>query len=358
MKAVLFRDHPAENWPSMDRYAESLFEGLQQVAAPNWRFGMPMPPALRSGAYGQLLNRAMLYLLWARQNQADVNHILDHSYGHLLFALDPARTIVTIHDVAPLRYPGRRLGITGMLWRYAWRGLQRARHIIVVSQFSADEVKTWLDSPDMHISVVHQAVAPHFHPQPPASNRSTRSQFTPEQGRLLLHVGSAQVRKNLPTLLEALALLRKQDIPAVLVQVGAQLTPTLQRLIIELDLQNAVYFQDKIAEDALVRLYAAADLFIFPSYYEGFGMPVLEAMACGTPVVAANTASLPEVVGDAGLLTEPTPVALADAIARVLTTSELRKELRSRGLERASQFTWQETARKTVAVYQAIASET
>ena len=355
MQVTLYRDHPAEGWPSMDRYADSLREALRRVAPPEWVIEMPMPPYPWPSTYGRLLSRLLRYPLWARHQQSALNHIVDHSYGHLLFALDPARTVVTVHDVAPLRFPGRRLGLSGLVWKLTWRGIRRAQHIIADSAFMGAELQTHLDLPPQRFHVVPLAVSPHFRPQPADRCAALRKRYLPGEGWLLLHVGHTQPRKNLPTLLRALHLLRQGDAQIVLIQIGGQADASQRKLIQQLRLEHLVHFASYVSDQDLVSFYNAADVFAFPSLYEGFGLPVLEAMACGTPVVASNAASLPEVVGDAGLLADPhSSEALAKTIASVLEDSELAAELSRRGLERARQFTWERTARGTLAVYHSL----
>jgi glycosyltransferase involved in cell wall biosynthesis len=135
-------------------------------------------------------------------------------------------------------------------------------------------------------------------------------------------------------------------------------SPDVVALVRALGVSEAAVFQGYLGVEQLRALYAAAALFVLPSLYEGFGLPVLEAMACGTPVIATNPSSLPEVVGDAGLLVPPgDPDALAGAMGRVLGDIELAADLRRRGLERAKRFTWEETAARTLAVYRAVAAE-
>jgi glycosyltransferase involved in cell wall biosynthesis len=149
------------------------------------------------------------------------------------------------------------------------------------------------------------------------------------------------------------AILRNKRQSVHLLRVGGIPTPSQARLIEDLSIASTVTHIPYVANQELPSYYAAADVFIFPSLYEGFGIPVLEAMACGTPVIASNAASLPEVVGDAGLLIDPrVPEAWAEAIARVLTDGSLADRLRQRGLERAGQLTWERTARETLQVYE------
>lgn len=173
----------------------------------------------------------------------------------------------------------------------------------------------------------------------------------------ILYVGSFDARKNLLGLLNAFSKLR-QHLPAwKLVIVGARKwksTPVFE-VVQRLQLEEYVHFTGFVEEADLPALYNGADLFVFPSLYEGFGLPVLEAMACGIPVVTSNTSSLPEVAGDAALLVDPMDVeAIAAAMQQVLSDPGLAAELRRRGLEQASKFSWERTARETLAVYEKV----
>jgi glycosyltransferase involved in cell wall biosynthesis len=171
-----------------------------------------------------------------------------------------------------------------------------------------------------------------------------------------------QPRKNLSRVVEAFALLRERrpELPhrlAIVGRIGWGVEP-LQQRVRELQLESVVPFAGYVADEDLPALYSAADLFVYPSLYEGFGIPPLEAMACGTPVVTSNVSSLPEVVGDAALSVNPLDVeAMASAMEKVLTDAALRQTLSERGLERARAFTWERMARLTIEVYQEVSSE-
>jgi len=257
-----------------------------------------------------------------------------------------------VHDVAPLRFPGRQLGLSLLAWQLAWRGVQRARHVIVDSTFIARELRGYLAlSPD-RLHIVPLGVSPAFRPQPTEKQKAIRQLYVSENGQLLLHVGHTQARKNLPTLLKALALLRQQGREVTLVQIGGRSSRSQRELLSDLGLETVVHFLGHLPDEQLAAFYSAADAFVLPSLYEGFGLPVLEAMACGTPVVASNVASLPDVVGDAGLLVEPSSAdSWAETIAQVLADSGFAAQLRERGLERVRQFTWERTASETLGVY-------
>ncbi len=207
---TLFRDSPAEVWRSMDRYADNLAVALRRLV-PGWDVHMPDPPAAPGIPYGQLIIRTLFYPLWARRHKRPLNHILDHSYGHLLFTLDPERTVVTVHDLAPLHYPGRKGGISGLAWKSAWKGLQRARQVIVPSAFAATEVQAHLPLPPDRVFMVPMGLSPAFRPRPEELNRAARDGYAPDADYVLLHVGSGARRKGLPTLLRAVALLKQHS---------------------------------------------------------------------------------------------------------------------------------------------------
>jgi glycosyltransferase involved in cell wall biosynthesis len=362
MRVVLFADSPRENWPSMDRYARSLFEALQRVA-PEHEFILALPPEPPAGFSGRLflLWRVFRYPLWAKRFSADVYHVLDHSYGHLIWSLDRKRTIVTVHDVAPLRLSSRSLGLSRLAWEAAWSGTQRARWWIFVSDFTKREVIEFTNKNKKQIrfSIIPYGVQSHFHPLSEKQVSEWREKLQLGFQKIILHVGHCQPRKNLENLLAALALLNRQGLAFHFIQVGGAYTPAQRRLLENLGLAHCTQQVSQIRDDnTLVALYNLASVMVMPSLYEGFGMPVLEAMACGTPVVVSNAASLPEVVGSAGLLVNPlSPASIADAIARVLEDSDLASDLRQRGFQRAREFSWERTAQETLKTYRKLLEE-
>jgi glycosyltransferase involved in cell wall biosynthesis len=204
------------------------------------------------------------------------------------------------------------------------------------------------------LGVDHSVFSPK--PIPPGFRRRYQLE---DQSRVILYVGSENPRKNLPRLIRAIAVIHKLFPDVRLVKIGTpEYVPQAQQLrhqVKTLGLEDIVYFVDHVSDEDLALFYNIADLFVFPSIYEGFGLPPLEAMACGTPVVCSHAASLPEVVGDAAITFDPyDTAAIAGAMRRVLEDSELAAELRQKGIARASQFTWERTARETIAVYQKV----
>jgi glycosyltransferase involved in cell wall biosynthesis len=204
------------------------------------------------------------------------------------------------------------------------------------------------------VVTVPNGVSPAFCPAPAAEVHDFRRRKG-LPGRFILFVGTLEPRKNIERLVEAYAHLRRRD-PAAppLVIAGGKgwFYETIFRRVHELGVNDAISFPGFIASDELPSWYRAATIFIYPSRFEGFGLPVLEAMACGTPVITSTESSLPEVAGDATLLVGPDDVpAMADAMARLLGEPELAAELSARGLRQAAQFSWARTARETAQVY-------
>ncbi len=353
MRVNLFADSPLERWHSMDRYARSLFKALQQVS-PDLEVSLliPPPPPFSVRGYLLILWRMLVYPLWASRHPADVYHILDHSYGHLAFGLDSNRVVVTIHDIAPLAFPSLRLGASRLAWMIAWEGTQRAAWWITISDFTHQELRQWFKRK----TKISYGVDRHFRSLAEEEKSAWRKRLGRDKSKIILHVGHCQPRKNIEGLLLALALLTKQGLDFLFVQLGGIFSDSQRHLIRELGLEKRVLqISQASSEEELVGFYNLADVLVMPSLYEGFGFPALEAMACGTPVVVSQVASLPEVVGDAGLLVDPrNPQSIADAIAHILTDERLAKELSCRGLERAQKFTWEKAAEETALVYRQV----
>jgi glycosyltransferase involved in cell wall biosynthesis len=260
-----------------------------------------------------------------------------------------------VHDLSFLRFPERfrpanRLYLS-TLTRLSCR---RARRVIAVSQATADEVVRLLDIPAGRVDVVpHGVEHARFRLLPSVQVEAfRREKGLPE--RFVLFVGTLEPRKNLITLVEAFARLQALWGTAHLVIAGGKgwYYQEIFERVEELGLGKAVHWVGFVPGAELPLWYNAATVFVYPSLYEGFGMPLLEAMACGTPVIASATSSLPEVVGDAGLLVPPHDVTeLADTLERLLVDADWQAELSQRGRARASTFTWDATAHATVACY-------
>jgi len=294
-----------------------------------------------------------------RRNPVDVLHVQFTSPP-----VAPCPVVVSIHDLSfehlPLTFKRRSRMQLRMTVR---RSARQAAQVLTLSEFVRDDVVATYGIDAERVAVVPLAAPAHFSPvQEEKELRRVRQKYGINQN-YILSVGAIQPRKNLPRLLEAYALLRRSQ-PEVnlpkLVLVGkcAWLYDETLRKIEELGLGNQVTLTGYVPEADLPALYSGANCFIYPSYFEGFGLPPLEAMKCGVPVIVGNRTSLPEVVDDAAILVDPFEVGdIAAGISKVINDSKLRSSLRSKGLARAKVFDWRETARKTLAVYEKAAGQ-
>lgn len=267
--------------------------------------------------------------------------------------LSSCPVVLTIHDLSFLFFPqGFRPLNRWYLLLFTRLSVRRARRIIAVSESTRQDLIRCYGLPMAQIDVVYNGVDPSFHPWPEAKVTTFRiERGLPEQ--FLLFVGTLEPRKNVVRLVEAYARLSKPRPPLFLVGGKGWLYREIFARIESLGLQNEVQCVGYVPAEDLPGWYNAAELFVYPSLYEGFGLPVLEAMACGTPVVASRSSSLPEVVGQAGMLVDPTDVeALRAALESVLQDPSLRETMRAKGLTQAQGFSWRETARGTAETYQ------
>jgi len=289
-----------------------------------------------------------------RRLGADVAHV--PYWGSPLWPTVP--TVVTIHDVIPLLFPAYRGSVLVRLYiRLVAAAARRAHAVIAVSHASQRDIIAQLGLPAARIRVIHEAAPADFRRvEPERADEVRRKYGLPE--RFLLYLGGFDMRKNVSTLLAAFAIVLRGIPSATLVLAGrlpereSALVPDPRRFARELGIESDIYFTGWVEERDKPALYSAAVAFVFPSRYEGFGLPVLEALACGTPVITSGVSSLPEIVGQAGILVSPDDVAgLAAAMARLWQDATLRERLRGEALAQAARFSWQRTAQATAGVY-------
>jgi glycosyltransferase involved in cell wall biosynthesis len=281
-----------------------------------------------------------------------------HATNHLLAYFKQARTVYTLHDLIFLHYPEYHLPYNRWYLTFAMPRYLRAADIIVTpSECSGQDAIKYYNLPESKIKVIYEAAAPHFKPATdPTALDAARQKYNLPQ-RFILHVGTIEPRKNLSRLLEAFQplLIDWPELKLVLVGKKGWLYDSFFQRLQALGLQEYVICPGFVDEGDLPAFYQLAEVFVYPSLYEGFGLGPLEAMACGTPVVSSNSSSLPEVVGDAGLLVNPTDTAaLSQALSRVLSDATLRAELEHRALVRAQQFSWQKAADELEVIYRSL----
>ncbi len=285
-------------------------------------------------------------------------------YHGLAFAAPlrvPCPTIITVYDLSFITRPKTHKTLNRMYLSLATRwSCRHAARVIAISEWSRHDVVEFLSVDPARVDVIALGVDPRFHP----GSQQELAQFK-QANRIGVHtvffLGSLEPRKNLPVLIDAFKQVLEAVPDAELIVGGGRgwNYTSLFRHIQELGLDEKVRFLGPVPADDVPKWMNACTVFAYPSLYEGFGLPVLEAMACGAAVVASNVTSLPEVAGDAGLLVPPADTQqIAQALGRVLTDESLRATLRQRGLQRATQFTWRRTAEKTVESYNRALQET
>jgi glycosyltransferase involved in cell wall biosynthesis len=374
-RVLLVNDHPPTG--GIGRYTRALYHALLdadrggleidllvqnapgRVTAAEWRGGGPgaagsqvlvqsRPRWAKPAGFGTVyqLNG---YFRFPRR--IPPGYTLYHASSQMMgaSALHAAPMVVTVHDVIARRLARNHVGLAAVMRRRHLRAVTAAQALIFSSEHTRREFLSLYDYPADRGTVVHLGVAQGF----TAGDRApARAALGLSEGRpILLHVGSEERRKNVETLLVALARIARRRPDVLLVRVGGGSSRS-RRIIARLGLSAHVRYRSALPEADLVRWYQAADAFVFPSLYEGFGLPVLEALACGCPVVAGDATSVPEIAGDAALLVDPRDGnALARAVERVLDDPALAASLRAAGPRRAATFTWSRAAAQTLDVY-------
>ena len=279
----------------------------------------------------------------------------------------PKPYLVTIHDMSTLLFSNQKGYRSSLRLFYLRRGLARADRVLAVSSATRRDVESVLQIPASRIQVVHNAPDPNFRQS--SGKTEAEVQRVLDRYRIhypfLLYVGRTNPQKNIPRLVEAFAVLRGelqehsryQDLRLIIIGDEISRHPALRQAVIQSRVEDSVRFLGFVPIETLRAFYQAASAFVFPSLYEGFGLPPLEAMACGTPVVCSHVSSLPEVVGDAALIVNPENVFdIARGMREVLLNDTLREELIESGLEQARQFSWERTAEQVLQNYEEMTS--
>lgn len=292
--------------------------------------------------------------------EADVYHFVAPGDAWLIPELPNHPSVVTVHDL-----------LSGSDWRVRDGALPRptlsrggryleslamAAHLVCVSESTRSEVLEYVDIDPSRVSAIPNGLDPRFKPLEDARVAAARDRLPTARWRVFHLSSSDKDRKNIETTLRVLRRLRDDGLDVRLVRAGAYLSAAQARLANELGVAELVDDLGRVDDDGVLELYNVADVLLFPSLYEGFGLPPLEAMACGMPVVASDIGAAREVVGDAGLLAAPLDAdGLANHIASVLTNERLAAELRTRGFERVTHFTWESVADRFEALYRSLA---
>jgi len=369
MRIGILRREPGISF-SMDIYADGLVRGLKTVR-PTWNIIEMQPQSTPRGQGNVWLRGGQKYYrrYWqhprrARSQAVDLFHITDHSDGHLAYWLAGTGkpVVVTCHDLINFLQPenisdqARVSAVSTAIWQYSVKGIRKADHIVTVSDYTAKDAMRLLHIPASHLTTVPNGFDAEFTRFSAEQVQSIREYYHLSPDCFcLLHVGSNQPRKNVFTVLKVLAALCAQGLPVQFLKAGGDFNQEQRDFIAAHNLTSVVRYLGKPDTATLAQLYNAADVLLSPSLYEGFGITFLEAMACGTPVITSNVTSLPEVVGDAGILVNPTDVdAMVQAVQRLMQETSYRKLLIERGLSRVQAFSWERTAEQVAQIYEKI----
>jgi glycosyltransferase involved in cell wall biosynthesis len=327
------------------RRQEREYAGAQQLVVP--MYDLPLWHEIR---------KSILLPVVAGKEKLNVIHeprgFIPHLFPRTM------KTVLTVHDLTTILYPESHARINSFRMNLSLlSSFKRIDKIISVSENTKQDLLRIFHISDEKIVTIPLGVDEKF--QPKTDSDGIKKKFgLPDL--FILYIGSIEPRKNLSTLVKSFYALKKKGLKHKLVIAGpsgwknAQLYDT----ITSLGLTNEIVFLGFVLDDDLPSLYSAAEVFVYPSLYEGFGLPPLEAMACGTPVVTSRASSIPQVVDAAALVVNPLNQGeLAEAIKRVLEEEGLAEDLRKRGLKRAKEFSWQDAARKTIKVYEDLAND-
>jgi len=355
----------------LGRYARSLAEHLDRVNAYiAFAYGKFSADALPASLAA--LPRANIALdarpwrmgVWAAHalnvgmDRAFPQMDLFHATEHLLPRFKKTKTVFTLHDLIFQFFPEYHLPLNRWFLVNAMpQFLRNADAIIAVSECSKRDAIATYQLPPEKITVIYEGVNPSLKPERDAEKIAAAREHYARGQPFLFFVSTIEPRKNIIALVDALKILRARGYPHRLLIAGRKgwLYQATFEHVKKTGMEDAVSFLDYVPDDDLPALFAACDAFVFPSLYEGFGLPPLEAMACGAPVIASNTSSLPEILGDAALLVDPRDVgAIADATERVIANAALRDELRAKGIAQAAKYSWERAAQETLRVYEQV----
>jgi Glycosyltransferase len=362
MRLLLICDLPPNS--GIGRYATSLFSKIREngmYVDLMWfyeetfsRFLFPLRKYPLAPIFHEMINAIHKFssTIKFNQNNYDIYHLTNPSLSILADKLQPM--VITVHDMIPF-LPEIRNSPTDFLLRRGIKNAVNANFIICTSIHTKNDLLRFVNIDPKKIRVVYYGVD-HELFKPKDKLEARRRLGLPLDRPIILNVGSEEPRKNIPILVKAFGILVK-DVPnAMLIRVGSP-TNTIKKLIHSQGLEGKIVYLRPTDED-LSFLYNASDVFVFPSYYEGLGLPLLEAMASSCPVIAGNRSAIPEAVGDGGILLDPFDVdGFAYWMHEVLSNEDLRIKLSEKGYRRSLNFSWEKCARETLEVYREVLNE-
>ena len=359
-----------ENRVGAGNYSFNLVQALANLDKKNEFFIFAQPIHIREWGIEQPnfhfvkveMGSRLQRLLWeqsglpwqARHLQLDVLH----SPHYTMPLVKPCKSIVTFHDMTFQLFPEIHRPIHRVFFPLMMQwSAQKADKLIAVSKSTKDDMLRLLEIYPERIVPIPEAASSHYQQLPTEQVEKVCERYQLTRGKYIYYVGALEPRKNLPVLIEAYAKIAPDfpDIPLVIAGRKGWMYDEIFKKVTFLKLEEKVRFLGYVPESDLIGLYNGTQVFVYPSRYEGFGLPVLEAMHCGAPVITTRISSMPEVAGEAALLVEPDDVeALSTALREILTKDGLARELSQRGLARAKNFSWERCAQETLSVYESI----
>lgn len=371
MRVMIVRRVPGSTF-SLDVYADNLVSALK-IVRPNWEISeiAPIPWNTPDKLWQSGTGIKKYYeTFWRHPRavarlQADIFHVIDQCEAHVAYELYRANkpVVVTCHDLVQFIYPeilrdqARFPALSLATWKYAVGGMKKANHVIAVSSNTAKDITCMLKINPEQITVVPNGLNSEFQVLPASREvEEIRRQYTLSPKTFcLLNVGSTHQRKNILTVLEVLKSLKEKGYSICLWRTGSDFSKEQKAFIREHNLESDIFDLGNPDKNRLVQIYNAADVLLAPSLYEGFGLTIVESMACGTPVITSNVSSLPEVVDDGAMLVDPLNVEeIIEAVCKLKQDNSYYSRLVEKGLSRAKFFDWQKTAEQVAQVYENI----
>ena len=356
---------------SLDEYADRLVEALR-VIRPSWEileaapvpWNIPDKLWMSGSGFKKYYETFWRFPRAVSLLKADVFHVIDQCESHIVYPLHRQKkaVVATCHDLVQFIYPeilqeqSRWPALSLAIWKYSVSGLKKVNRVIAVSNNTAQDTNKFLNIDSTKIDVIYNGVSSDFRVLPELEVIKVRQELAISSNALcLLNVGSTHQRKNIMAVLQVLKNLREKKYPVLLWRTGSRFSQEQSEFIEEHLLESCIIDFGNPSQEELVKIYNAADILLAPSIYEGFGLTVLEAMACGTPVVTSNVSSIPEVTGDAGIMVNPNSVEdIEEAVMTLYKDSALKSQLIEKGLLRVKSFTWANTAQQVALVYEEI----
>jgi glycosyltransferase involved in cell wall biosynthesis len=352
MRICLFRAFPDPYRKSMQIYANQLQSRLAPLLGSGEEVVGCLPPNVRlQPRLQRYWDQYLRYQRYVRRCHGDVNHIIDHSYGHLVRSLPYQSAVVTFHDSTVTKVKGVAVTTRASL-RYSLHAMRRAARIVTDSENSRNDLLELIDYPQQQTRVVYPGIDPAFRP---LADRERHRAALGLPDRYMLHVGHSLPYMNVEQVLRVLGRVVDRGLDLNLVKVGTPFTDGQSELIEQLGVGDRIKHLGRVSFEDLPAVYNCAAILLYPVYYAGFGLPPLEAIACGIPVVCSDRGSLPEVLGDAALFASPDETQeMAEHVARLLTDGTMVETYRLRGLERSRRYSWDHTARSMLEVYREV----